>query len=127
MQTIWSIAAALLALSAVGIYIVKPGFRKKESTPPPPPPKDNLTTSGERIVNISTSKDNVNLRLSASTRASNIIATIPKSGSYIGTLIEYVPDNDDDQKPAWAHVQPKSPFNTVDTDFFVSTDFIKAT
>lgn len=125
-QKIWSIIAAVIAVSAVGIYVFKPGKKKKEISPTPAKATEpgSITTGGERIQSVTTNATNVNLRTSPSSASkSNIAATVPEKGKYIGNVIEYVPD-DDGGDNAWAHVQPQLPFNVLDQDFYVRTDLI---
>ena len=125
-QKIWSIIAAVVAMSAVGIFIIKPGKKKKAISTPPVKPADtnDLTTGGDRIQSVTTNATNVNLRSSASSATkSNIIATVAEKGKYIGNVIEYVSD-DDGGDFSWVHIQPQLPFNVLDKDFYVRSDLI---
>lgn len=127
-QKVWSIIAAVVAMSAVGIYVFKPGKKKKTISSPPPKPDEHgsITTGGERIQSVTTNGTNVNLRTSPSALTkSNIAATVAEKGKYIGNVIEYVAD-DDGTGDSWVHVQPQSPFNVLDKDFYVRADLITA-
>lgn len=128
-QKIWSIIAAVVTVSAVGIYVFKPG-RKKKITPLSLPPvlgkEDSLTSDGQRIQSITTNVTNVNLRSSPSSASkSNIVANVAEKGKYVGNAIEYVPD-DDGGEFTWAYVQPQPPFTVLTSPFYVRTDLIKA-
>ena len=127
-QKVWSIIAAVVAMSAVGVYVFKPGRKKKSISTPPPPEKiaDDLTSGGNRIQSITTNATNINLRSSPSSATkSNIVATVAEKGNYIGNAIEYVPDDDGGDK-AWVYVQPQRPFTALTDPFYVRTDLITA-
>ena len=124
-QKIWSIIAAVVAVSAMGIFIIKPGKKKKVSTSPLPPVSD-LSSSGNRIQSVTTNATSVNLRSSPSASSNgNIVANVAEKGKYIGNVIEYVND-DDGGDISWAHVQPKSPFAVLNEPFYVRADLINA-
>ena len=127
-QKVWSIIAAVVAMSAVGVYVFKPGRKKKSISTPPPPEKiaDDLTSGGHRIQTITTNATNINLRSSPSSATkSNIVAMVAEKGKYIGNAIEYVPD-DDGGDLTWVYVQPQPPFTALTDRFYVRTDLITA-
>ena len=132
-QKIWSIIAAIVAMSAVGIYIIKPGKEKKKNrvndtdtdSPSQPSTSNNVTSGDQRIQSATTNATNVNLRSSASSSSnSNIIRNVAEKGKYLGSIIEYIQDEDGDQH-MWAHIKPQFPFTILTSPFYVRTDLIK--
>lgn len=129
-QKIWSIVAAVIAMSAVGIYIIKPGRKKKATdsklmdTGVEP---NELSESNYNLIigkAITTNATNVNLRSAPSTLDKyNIVANVAVKGRYIGDAISTVPDADGGNKP-WVYVQPKPPFSGITEPFYVRTDLI---
>lgn len=136
-EKVWSVIAAAVAVSAVGIYIFNPFGKKKKTAatavPPAPAPSvaaPNYTNSGTRIQSASTSATNVNLRSSASSKSpANVVANVASKNTYLGNVIEYVPDADGATDSAgdvygWVHIAPKAPFTTLTKDFYVRADLV---
>lgn len=127
-QKIWSIVAAVVAMSAVGVYIFKPGKKKKPTSTPAIKNNESgeLTSGGIRVQAITTKSTNVNLRSTPSSASkSNIVANVAEKGKYIGNAIEYVNDEDGGDI-AWVYVQPQHPFTSLTDPFYVRTDLISA-
>lgn len=126
-QKIWSIIGAVIAVSAVGIYVFKPGMKKKPiGSPPLKSGGDDLTSGGIRVQAITTNATNVNLRSSPSSRTnSNIVANVAENGKFIGNAIEYVADADGGDI-AWVYVKPEYPFTVLNEPFYIRTDLISA-
>jgi hypothetical protein len=122
----WSVIGAVAALTAVGIYVFRPG--KKTTTPPLGAPGTTAPPAGGGATTkiVTATSSNINLRAGAAASAPSV-TTVDKN-TYLGTLISMVPDADGKKNASgsvyqWAYVQPDMTIGLTDP-FYVRTDLV---